>query len=1011
MGSRFSVCKILATVLVAAVSLIASQHQGVVTFHGLPVPGAVIALKEGDVTLTTTTDDNGAYSFPNVPDGTWNLDVSMTGFATITREVVVSTGAPAAAWDLKLLPPRANNQPPAISTGAPPGQILSPAAAQARAAAAAMAARNAQAAAATQAPPPSSGGSGGGDAFVMSGSLGGSGGSMGQADSFGNSVRNGRVIYNGNLAFTLDNSVWDAQSYSINGLPTPKPAFARGHLNSSFGGPLKIPKLLNGKGGSFTVNYQAGRTRNGTTSSITVPTALERIGDFSQSITQGPVTVYDPASGAPFAGNKLPASLLDPTALRLAAYYPLPNAPGSRLNYQTPIVSISNQDNLNTRINQQLRKTDRLSGSIGYQHSDTSTPNVFSFIDGGKNNGINASLTWTHTFSKRLINNLTYNFSRSRNQLSPYFAQRTDVAAELGIQGTSSLPLNWGPPNLAFTNFTALNDGNAILTRNQTGALTDGLIVTRAKHQFNIGGEYRRQQINPLSDPNGRGIFTFSGLGTSLNGTGGYDFADFLLGQPDAASIRFGNADKYFRTWKIDGYVFDNWKLNQALSLNLGLRYDYTSPYTELYNRMTNLDVAPGFTAIVPTQAGQSGHYSGSVPTSLVRPTRSAFSPNFGVAWRPFPKRRKTPTTVRAGYGSAHPWDSYSQIANNLAGQPPFAKVLSVAASPQTPLTIQNGFNATPVVANTYAVDPNYRMPMIQQWNLFVQQVLPHGMFAFVGYFGVVADHLDQQFLPNSLPPGAPSLSPSLPSGYVYEQSNGHLHGNMGTVQLGRQMGSGFSANLGFNVSSIISTGGIQGATPLAQNWQDLNAERSPLSFVPRAQMNANWQYSTGQGKKGGTLLKGWRGGLLKDWTLTNTLYLRAGSPLTPTLGGNFATVGGTGFTGTVRPDATGLSIAPPAGSGQPFNLAAFAAPAPGHWGNAGRGTIAGPTQFSLNGSVSRVFRLTERRSFDLRLDATNFLNHVTISSWSTVVNAYNYGLPTGASPMRSLTANIRFRF
>jgi hypothetical protein len=119
--------------------------------------------------------------------------------------------------------------------------------------------------------------------------------------------------------------------------------------------------------------------------------------------------------------------------------------------------------------------------------------------------------------------------------------------------------------------------------------------------------------------------------------------------------------------------------------------------------------------------------------------------------------------------------------------------------------------------------------------------------------------------------------------------------------------------------------------------------------------------------------------------------------------------VGGTGITGTVRADATGFDIAAP--SGQPFNLAAFSVPAAGRWGNAGRNTIIGPAIWGLNASLGRVFRLGERRSADLRFDATNFINHVAINGWSTVVNAYNYGLPTGSQPMRNMTANLRFRF
>jgi hypothetical protein len=252
------------------------------------------------------------------------------------------------------------------------------------------------------------------------------------------------------------------------------------------------------------------------------------------------------------------------------------------------------------------------------------------------------------------------------------------------------------------------------------------------------------------------------------------------------------------------------------------------------------------------------------------------------------------------------------------------------------------------------------------------------------------------------------------PVGYIYEQSNARLHATVEFFQLGRNMSNGLSFNAGLQTARAIDNGsiaGMGGGAGLAQNWQDLDAEKATSALLRKAQLNGNWQYSTGQGKAGGTLLKGWKGAAFKDWTFTNGLTWMTGTPLTATVGGNLAAVTGTGITGTVHADATGASIATPFGSNQPFNLAAFAAPASGRWGNAGRNTIPGPAIWGLNASLGRVFRLGEKRSADLRFDSNNVINHVVVNGWSTVVNAYNYGLPTGTQPMRSLTANLRFRF
>jgi hypothetical protein len=161
-------------------------------------------------------------------------------------------------------------------------------------------------------------------------------------------------------------------------------------------------------------------------------------------------------------------------------------------------------------------------------------------------------------------------------------------------------------------------------------------------------------------------------------------------------------------------------------------------------------------------------------------------------------------------------------------------------------------------------------------------------------------------------------------------------------------------------------------------------------------------------GTTGGTLVNGWKGALMKDWTFSGNVSVRSGSPFTATVGGNRSQVSGTAVSNTLRADATGLPVE---AAGQLFNTAAFSAPLSGLWGNAGRNTIPGPTTFSLNGSLGRIFRIGERRSADLQFQAQNLLNHVTITNWGTVLGSTNYGLAASAAGMRKLTINLRFRF
>jgi len=171
--------------------------------------------------------------------------------------------------------------------------------------------------------------------------------------------------------------------------------------------------------------------------------------------------------------------------------------------------------------------------------------------------------------------------------------------------------------------------------------------------------------------------------------------------------------------------------------------------------------------------------------------------------------------------------------------------------------------------------------------------------------------------------------------------------------------------------------------------------------------MSLTMQYTTGMGLRGGSLLGGWRGALLKEWTASSQINAASGFPLTPVY---IAAVKGTGVTGSIRPDYTGASLYD-APSGLFLNPAAYAVPPSSRWGNAGRNTITGPQQFSLNASMARTFRLTDRYSADLRIEATNALNHPTFPSWGTVISSAQFGLQNPANPMRSVQTTVRVRF
>jgi hypothetical protein len=300
-----------------------------------------------------------------------------------------------------------------------------------------------------------------------------------------------------------------------------------------------------------------------------------------------------------------------------------------------------------------------------------------------------------------------------------------------------------------------------------------------------------------------------------------------------------------------------------------------------------------------------------------------------------------------------------------------------------------------------------------------VQRDLPSSLQMVVTYNGVKGTHGVQEFLPNTEAPDATSTTqatnpcPSGPCGFVYRTSGGDSTREAGSVQLRRRLRNGLTASALYTFSKTLdddyslSGQGSVTSGAIAQNWLDLRAQRGLSTTDQRHVLNTTLQYTTGMGIGGRTLLSGWRGAAYKEWTFLTTINVATGTPQTPIYP---VAVPGTSFS-VVRPNLTGQPIYASPGPRIFLNSAAFAAPAPGMWGDARRDSITGPGQFSLNASMARTFRLHDRYNLDARLDATNVLNHVTYSSWVTTINSPQFGAASGTNGMRSMTVTIRLRF
>ncbi len=305
---RILICA--AVLLSSPQSLFGADYRGQVKLGDVAVPGAVIMATQGAAKLSTVTDVDGAFVFLNAAAGTWQVEISMSGFAPIRREM--KEEATAQVFDFQMLPytemqaqirAQVQTPPPPAPAAVPVEETATKTAAAKKPEAASGAFAGLE---------PSELAQRAADGMLINGSaINGAASPFGQGAAFGNNRRGGKSLYNGSLGVSFDRSSLDARPYSLTGQSTPRPDFSRLQGLASFGGPIRIPKLLR-NGPNVVVTYQWTRNGDVTTQSSLVPTLAQRSGDLSQL-----PGVTDPATGAPFSGGVIPASRISPQAKAL----------------------------------------------------------------------------------------------------------------------------------------------------------------------------------------------------------------------------------------------------------------------------------------------------------------------------------------------------------------------------------------------------------------------------------------------------------------------------------------------------------------------------------------------------------------------------------------------------------------------------------------------------------------------------------------------------------------------
>src|SRR5438094_7854271 len=417
-------------------------------------------------------------------------------------------------------------------------------------------------------------------------------------------TKSGGNAYHGSFFEFLRNDALDAQPYAFTSVHPPKSPFKWNDYGFELDGPVRVPKLYDGHDKLFFMaNYEALRRRQNFLNTYNVPTPAMFNGDFSELGT----TIYDPLTSQPFPGNKIPSNRLDPFSLKLLKYYNPATLPGLTNNYVQFNSSPLNRDGLVTRLDYNESSRSQWMGRYSWGDENQTTQALN--LAGTKviTNYEQYSASNTRTFTPNLVNEARFGYSRFYNFLGTLQAFNTDIVSAIGIPGQKSVaPVTWGIPAVTFsgTGFQTLGDGTDAPYANDNNTLqfVDKLSWIHGKHNLRFGFEYNRQNFNQVGNQFPRGQFSFQpNVTQSPSRTGGYAFAEFLLGDLYQSTLSVALANGRFQRNVEHAFIDDTWKLTPKLTLSLGLRYELTPPFTNTlgdYFTVGNLKV--GFTANAP---------------------------------------------------------------------------------------------------------------------------------------------------------------------------------------------------------------------------------------------------------------------------------------------------------------------------------------------------------------------------------------------------------------------------
>lgn len=882
-------------------------------------------------------------------------------------------------------------------------------------------------------------------------------------------TRTGTNEFHGTAYEFLRNNVLDARAFnqmdSSNHL-------VRNNFGASLGGPIIRNKSF------FFFNYEGLRLTQADTMIDTVPTADEVIGDFSLSGT----TIYNPFSSHanpnfnparpvspsnaqiirdPFPGNVIPANLIDPKAAQfLRQYIPRPNmnvgmngcgmsmmgvpqvvGAGVDCNNYLDVRNehhVTNQATI--RLDQTLNRGDSLFARYSFSSESGFMPqNLPGFGAIHDNLSQNGTAGWNRIISPNLVNMANITVSRLSMHRTSENSFTNDIVSQLGITGVGFGGKGaYGAPWFNVQGFSGMGDTYIATPMHAWDTILearDALSWQVGRHSLKFGGSYRYFIWPMWGFFQNRGYYQFTNgftTQTATNDGTGAAVASFLLGLPAVKQRQAGVPQMQLRQWYADAFVQDSFQLTHNTTIQIGLRYEYMSPLTDIRFANTNLVFKDGVPFVFI--GGQQGY-----PKGLNYANKFKFAPRAGISHN-IPSRG---IVLHAAFGiffTPVDMNTWCNQRHNV----PYVFPETQQSDNFTPAAgiVANHFNFAPAVLGTTTVsfaafEANAPAQYIEQWSGSVEKTLGAETTLELGYLGSHGVHLQRSHLINNAPPGPGAIGPRRPfktlsflpgmvlptnitvasttfpvSGINLLENSAQSWYEAGYVNVRRRFARGWTFLVNYTFSKNLSDAPdfrspmFESAAP--QNNANLTFEKGPACDV-RHRFALSAVYDLPAWRESGLVRA-----ITKGWRLSAVYQAQTGFPFTISVFGDTANAGTLLGENPIRANYTGQPVFGPGThtADHWFNTAAFATPAAFTFGDVGRNTVYGPGMQTLDLALQREFAVTENIKLQLRAEAFNALNHTNLGTPNRFVNTPQFGTITeAATPGREIQLGVRLSF